>query len=573
MKINILLLSLLMSSASVYADDISIGYCDGGIVEGSLSGVESVAVSLDKDEFCMYHGSVVTGVRIGLASDAPKGLDVFVRSGLDGEDLVSYRTGVLYRGWNDVVFDTPVEYPASDVAVGYDVPAGVLPGLSAIYGLESANSCWGHDGIRWTDHAADGSAPVCIQLLVDGSSYTKNDAALLSVDDVTVDAGKAFSISGFIRNNTNMSLTSVRMACDMGGRRMEADAVVDDVLPGETGRFSLPLEGEGTTGVYEVELEVLTVAGADDDFSFNNKASCTVGIVGEIVPRTVLIEEFTGQDCPNCPAGQDRLSDALKGLDNVVTVAHHIGYYPDDFTVAGSDRLLFFYNDGGSTYAPAMMMDRQGYDGTPGPVGEIKDSKTIRRRIEDRMNVPAEVSVSILRDFDIVSRSLTVEVSVRRIAGMRTGDNPVLNVYLVENGIVAFQRPNYDYYKHNHVNRMFVTSPLGDSLELDEDETLTSTFNVSVDEAWDAENMEIVAFVSNHDESDCNNCSVYNAVSVPLVGKNIIGDSTDMIHAGAEAEVEGIYGITGLRRDSLKKGINIIRYTDGTAVKVFCDKD
>lgn len=122
----ILLLSLGLS-LPVVADDVSLGYCDGGNVESAVSGYTKVAAFFPTADFPMYARSTIVGVRIGLNSDVVSGVNVFLRSSLDGSDLYSGKSQTLYQGWNDIYFSKPVTYPTGDLYVGYDVATSVRP--------------------------------------------------------------------------------------------------------------------------------------------------------------------------------------------------------------------------------------------------------------------------------------------------------------------------------------------------------------------------------------------------------------------------------------------------------------
>ncbi len=567
MKKFALLCFLLHSAFIASADDISLGYCDGNNVSGELSGMSAVAIRLPQDEFPMYQGSRIIGVRIGLGANCDKGVNVFLRDRLDSTDLYTFKTGALYKGWCDVLFDEPVDYPVSDLVVGYEVVSGVRPGVSAVAGYTSSDGCLVLENGSWTDRTRQGVSPLCLQLLVAGDSYAVNDAALLTVKDIVAAAGMPLEITGNIRNNTNSILREVALSLETESGSRDGTAAVADVLPGEIGAFTFETEGIDGSGKKTCDLRIRSVAGMQDDYGFNDMCPINIRLVDGIVARKVLVEEFTGQNCPNCPSGKGRIDEALKGIDNVVMVAHHTGFGSDDYTASGSTMLHFFYNDpGGSTYAPAMMIDREA--GNPGPVGTIGDPAAIRTRILERQRLPSEVSLTLMRDYDIQTRTLKIYANMRQVEGMDIGNSPVVCICLIENGIIGLQRPNYSDYRHDAVNRLFVTAPLGDPVALSVEDDVSVTYDVIVDETWNVDNMEIVAFVSNYDSANCNNCMVYNAESCALVGNdNIPGSGVGDIVA-AERRISAIYSISGVLLNSMQPGVNIIRYTDGTVRKV-----
>lgn len=157
-KLTTLLLALL-ATVPTLADDLSLGYCDGQQFEASVGSASAVAVLFPADEFCMYQGASIIGVRIGVAADCAKGVTLFVRSGLQDDNAFTFKTPALYEGWNDIYFDKPYTYPATSLCVGYEVATGVKPGVS---GTATVNSCWVLNDNRWQNLASTGTAPLCV---------------------------------------------------------------------------------------------------------------------------------------------------------------------------------------------------------------------------------------------------------------------------------------------------------------------------------------------------------------------------------------------------------------------------
>lgn len=63
-----------------------------------------------------------------------------------------------------------------------------------------------------------------------------------------------------------------------------------------------------------------------DEYAFNNTLSAPLRVLSEIVRHKVLVEEFTGQQCSNCPAGRTNIEEGMKDEDHYVMIAHHTGY-------------------------------------------------------------------------------------------------------------------------------------------------------------------------------------------------------------------------------------------------------
>lgn len=567
-----LLQTLLLSLCSLptFADDISLGYCDGGNTEQTISGTSQVAALFPYSEFPMYQGTQIIGVRLGVDSDIASGVKIFISDKIDGKTLLTFTSPSLYQGWNDVYFDKKISYPATDLYVGFETPIGVTPCVS---GLTTPNSCFAYENGNWTDLALQKKKPLCIELLVDGDSYTHTDGALLSVDSIAVGLDKAFTFTGRIRNNTNKTLSSARMSYDFGDGVHEADATVEDVLPGETGNFSLSVDGSSKLGTKDAKLQIMSLGGVADEYDFNNIAYGKLNVVGDIIKRTVLLEAFTGLDCINCPTGHESMAEALKGETNYVEVAHHWGFGTDDFTAPGSTEMSWFFNDNGMTYAPGLMVDRfywDGFNNKKSPVNVTPKAELIKAMVMERKSKSAPVDITLKRNYDSATRQLTIQVGMRKVVGMDLGSNPVLTVDLVENGLHAKQAGSTDEnYEHNKVNRKFVTDVMGESVNLSESDYTYATYKVDVESKWNADNMEIAAFVSNYDKYSPSNCEVYNAAGVSLEGHDDISTGVAAVSTSVDATVVAIYNANGIRLSHKQKGINILHFSDGSTRKVF----
>lgn len=166
-----------------------------------------------------------------------------------------------------------------------------------------------------------------------------------------------------------------------------------------------------------------------DEYAFNNTLSALLRVLSEIVRRKVLVEEFTGQQCSNCPAGRTNIEEGMKDEDHYVMIAHHTGY------------------------------------GT--------------------------VSLS----------------------------------------------------------------------------TDAATYTTTLDASWKPENMEIVAFVANYDETNCTNCTVYNAEGCALEGNDMV-DGISTPEVASSATIQAVYDLQGARLGAMRRGLNIVKFNNGSVRKI-----
>ena len=542
MKKLLIIITITTAWLTARADDIYLGHCDGNIIEGTvgnLSGTErTAAICLDKNTFPMYQGSKITGVRLGFGSNISNG-SIFIRSALDGTDLYSQNIGSLYEGWQDIELDVPFTFPDEDIYIGYTCTGSTAIGIS---GEPDPNGCWVRVNGAWQQYADKITGSVCIQAVVDGTEFTLKDIEVRKIYPAIAGKNEPFTVTGSFRNNTNAAAETLALSYTIdGGSATATVATIDYVLPGEIGVFSFQATALSTIGNHTIEVTALEVNGAADEYAGNNTAVGNVSVIGKIVPRKVLLEYFTGQDCHNCPSAQTRWANILEGRDDAVWVSHHAGFMPDEYTVTESKAMTWFYASGNNSYAPASMLDRANLSGygastggnpTPGPVFSPTDERLMEKLLDTRAEILAPVFIDLQRSYDASRSALAIRVAIGKVEGLDIkGQNPALNIFLIEDGLIGRQSGGSDNFVHDHVVRRFITPTWGDPLIFDEGGTVTKEYTCTLPPLWKPENMKIVAFVANYNADNVNNCEVYNAESVKLEGRDFeitgIDDTAD----------------------------------------------
>lgn len=220
--------------------------------------------------------------------------------------------------------------------------------------------------------------------------------------------------------------------------------------------------------------------------------------------RVILLEEFTGKGCTNCPKGSREIENllALYG-DNLVVVSIHAGFFADpDFFPLGQYDLrteegeaLFDYLGPNFGY-PAGIVNRKEFNGF------LQHGHTSWAAfIAEEIALAPQVEFTIDRDFDPASRSLTIGISGRSKADL---DGELrLNVMIVESGIIDAQDDSeaggiVEDYVHQHVLRGMATVFDGDVIAQDPatGATFSGEYAIQIDEDWDAAMCDIVVFVT-----------------------------------------------------------------------------
>ena len=356
------------------------------------------------------------------------------------------------------------------------------------------------------------------------------------------------------------------------------------LLSGSSYDFTLPECLTEESGTLDLEVQVSNVNGTVDAEMTDNTAKSAVYFYPVGVEKKILVEVFTGQACGNCPAGHNNLTSAMRGIeDEFIEVAHHAGYFPDQFTMEESYSLTWLYGTSG-TYAPGAMFNRSLINeiSTTSVVFETTNGSYTRTAVQAFRNTQPYVGIKMYNEIDETTRTGKVTIDVHTYVS--PGDQiHTLNVWLVQDGLVAMQASGGTSYKHNHVFRGTLNkSAWGQLITLNAGETRRYTFEYTIPEAiaatygdyigttFDAvlSNMQIVAFVSDFSESNPTACNVYNAAKIAITTNNMadgveetIADRAPLFaYDGAQMHIAGdfqqvdFYTTSGTMAGSLKQG-------------------
>jgi len=239
-------------------------------------------------------------------------------------------------------------------------------------------------------------------------------------------------------------------------------------------------------------------------------------------PRKVLIEEYTGVQCPNCPAG----AQILKNYDEahpgkIVVVALHSGALTNpipgeskyNFAVPDVQNFINNYLGGETPPKPAASIDRVDHGSGYGFFIVNKNQWT--SYIDQRLLVASPVNLTLNSEWDSVLQKVIIKVKIVYTQTVTKKQN--LSLWVMESGIVDAQLNETEHipdYVHNHVFRDFIT-PLSGSRILDSVATKTSGLVLerrlvytpkflgdSKLDKWNLGNCKIVAVVHNDEQGD-----------------------------------------------------------------------
>ncbi|MDY2943254.1 MAG: Omp28-related outer membrane protein [Paludibacteraceae bacterium] len=240
------------------------------------------------------------------------------------------------------------------------------------------------------------------------------------------------------------------------------------------------------------------------------------GTIPTSFPRKVLLEQFTGQTCGNCPAGYMAINQAIyQNPDKYIWIAHHWGYKQDEYTISESKNITNIIDS--YMGAPQVCLNRN-YQ----KINGVKQRHYHPNALVDGTLTmldadTAVLSVVIEREYTPATRELQITVHGQVADASISSIN--LSTLIKENSIAGEQvdynfawNGNWKEYLHMATIRDFYCSKaIGDEIAVT-NQTYSKTYTVIVDSAWVDEHCTIVAFATKTDGRE-----VYNAAETPLV--------------------------------------------------------
>ncbi len=220
------------------------------------------------------------------------------------------------------------------------------------------------------------------------------------------------------------------------------------------------------------------------------------------IVRKVLIEEFSGVRCVNCPAGSAAIENLLNIYgDQLIAISIHAGFfappYPEskyDFRTADGNNLLSYLKE--PLGYPTAVVNRKLFDMEFDL--HLSQGQWAGFIAQEAAAAP-QVSLELIKNYDTISRQLNIEVNIKTLEPI-TGEDIRLSLALTETDIIDVQLApsgKVNDYKHKHVLRDFITNYDGNPIpEIKEKGvTLTKSFTYTLSANYIAKNCTIIAFV------------------------------------------------------------------------------
>lgn len=210
----------------------------------------------------------------------------------------------------------------------------------------------------------------------------------------------------------------------------------------------------------------------------------------DTVARVVLIEEYTGFRCGNCPAAGE-VAHHIKELypNNVVLLSIHAGalampnpQHKYNFISQTMKDLENYFNIGWGVGTPNGLVDRVKYSNNL-----ILPESDWQAAVIERLKIPAIAKIELSPKYNESNKTISCDVKVKFLESNNSKFN--ITLYVVEDSIVQYQTdyrkspPDIYDFVHNNIVRDALTPTFGDALnteEIKKDQEFTKTYSKQI---------------------------------------------------------------------------------------------
>ncbi len=217
--------------------------------------------------------------------------------------------------------------------------------------------------------------------------------------------------------------------------------------------------------------------------------------------KNILIEDFTGVRCNNCPKATEKIKALQKEYgDRVVALGIHCNLnfsrpYPgskENYRIKKGQSLYEMFD---KPAQPAGMIDRYQFSGEDGP---ILDYQKWKGKAPARLNQQTKANIYLIKKLEKEKNQVTAGVKVFLNENV---DHPLnLTLAVTQDSIVdkqATPQGKKSDYVLNHLLRKIVTPYKGTKIfdNPEKRQVIYKEFRFSIEEKWDLNNLNLVAFV------------------------------------------------------------------------------
>lgn len=475
----------------------------------ALDSLATVATDITPDELALYKGGDIVAFRVGLFLSTPVSrlfiIPVTPEGNLLMNEMTEWSCNASAQGWNMIELETPYTI---NVPEGYSLRIG----FDYVQANKSAKPLSiVKEGVTYpTYHLVDGQwkklvlstkGNLSLQCVVENENFPQYVIRVRNIQHEKI-AIRGTDIN-YSFETFNMGTTSIPAgSCSY---EVAVDGTVINTLTNPVALTNQPITLQGVISTDNLPagghtLTITPVAVGGETIENPTVFTSTFATYDHGFNRQMrLVEQFTSTNCTYCPAGTSNIANLTNMRDDIAWVAIHE-------YMSGADPFMTNQTDS--------IDDLQGIDGYPeGTFDRSVGLQSATKVYAVLTSLPASTMSSFLdyvesqgpswatvyinSTFDESNRKAVVTVNGDLVPGFEgfMGEDAKLTVYITEDGLVAPQVSGGNDYVHNNVMRLALGSVLGVNLNKTGD-TYKNTFNVNIPSDWNADKLNIVAFIS-----------------------------------------------------------------------------
>lgn len=230
-------------------------------------------------------------------------------------------------------------------------------------------------------------------------------------------------------------------------------------------------------------------------------ATYTVSVAIKPTGKTVLLHDYTGVRCVNCPAASEVAHQLHADYEGrLIVMSVHAG----SFTLPPVAAFPDFSTDEGTEWYN---------NNTSNPLGSVNRVKLLAGyalnangwadAVAEALEEEQTIEVKVTNAFDEASRQLTATVDAVKLGNLE--GNLMITVCLIEDNIVGRQLSlsgAINDYVHRDVFRTTLNGVYGESLSFVEDQLVqySKSFNITLPEEYNADNCYVVAYIYDNSQ-------------------------------------------------------------------------
>lgn len=499
----------------------------------------------------------------------------------------------------DVALTTPYDIPSTGVYVGYTFTITAATTSNDQYpvviaGTDQPNALLLRTTTNipsWQDLYGQGFAPLAVEVLLQGEFPQNAVSPRPTMDNYYAQVGQTADIDLLLTNNGQAAVSSIGYTVTADGQTSDEQTLTlpAAIAPSGQAAVSITVNAAATASEGKRTITITKVNGNDNE---SKKAACEVTLytMDRLIPRNVVVEEFTGTGCGWCPrglVGMEKLRQTFG--DRFIGIGIHRYNTSDAMYIANYTHVTF-------TGAPSCRLDRSdAIDPYYGTANDVCDD------FRTEMNKPAMAEVKVGGELNEAETEVTATAIVEPLFDA-TGYK--VEFVLVADGLsgttTAWAQSNYYYsqtassqpedlrifcsggkygksnvtgwtfndvaiatsYNASGVNQVEALGSLSAGEKGEVSYTLALPTKATLRNAVKKGTVYVVAIVVDADGN------VVNAA------KREVGDIDDITGIGSTAgetanlTTPTFYSLGGTMLSAPQRGINIVRMGDGTVRKV-----